>query len=66
MDELFSGRKLRVLLYGRNLEDLRPLLQGFPLDIVQEDPELVITHGGDGSLLGAERLYPGIPKCPIR
>ncbi|NMA43344.1 MAG: hypothetical protein GX946_08165 [Oligosphaeraceae bacterium] len=66
MDELFSGKTLRVLLYGRNLEDLLPLLQDFPAEIVQENPELVITHGGDGSLLGAERLYPGVPKCPMR
>ena len=60
------SHNLRVAIEGRNLEDLRPLLEGFPCTIVDENPELVITHGGDGSLLGAERKYPGIPKCPIR
>ncbi|MFA6928899.1 MAG: hypothetical protein WCT05_01125 [Lentisphaeria bacterium] len=66
MDDLFSGKPLRVLVYGRNLEDLLPLLKKFPLILVQEQPDLVISHGGDGSLLGAERLYPGIPKFPLR
>jgi len=66
MDDLFTGKPLRVLVYGRNLEDLLPLLKQFPVELVQDKPDLVISHGGDGSLLGAERLYPGIPKCPIR
>ncbi len=66
MDDFFTGKPLRVLVYGRNLEDLLPLLKSFPVELVQEKPDLVISHGGDGSLLGAERLYPGIPKCPIR
>ena len=61
-----QSKTLRVAVEGRNLEDLLPLLEQFPCTIVTEAPELVITHGGDGSLLGAERKYPGIPKCPIR
>ncbi len=28
--------------------------------------DLIISYGGDGTLLGAERDYPGIPKLPIR
>ena len=27
---------------------------------------LVVSHGGDGSLLGADRDYPGLPILPIR
>jgi len=27
---------------------------------------LVISYGGDGSLLGADRKYPNLPKLPIR
>ncbi len=45
-------------------------MQRFPVEILPEDseqrPELVISSGGDGALLGAERDFPGIPKCPIR
>ena len=66
MDELFEKNEIRLAVTGRNLEDLLPLLRLFPCKIVDDKPDLVISHGGDGSLLGAERLYPGVPKCPIR
>lgn len=34
--------------------------------IVEENPELVLCYGGDGTLLYGERLYPGVPKALIR
>ena len=61
---------LKVRLVGRNCADLLPLLRRYPIELLPEKskarPQLVISSGGDGSLLGAERDYPGIPKCPIR
>ncbi len=57
---------MRIALTGRNLVDLTNLLTQYPAEIVTDNPDIVISYGGDGSLLGAERLYPGIPKCPIR
>ena len=66
MDALFEKTEISIAVTGRNLDDLHPLLRQFPCRIVQENPDLVITHGGDGSLIGAERIYPGVPKCPIR
>ncbi len=66
MDDIFKKSELNVAIEGRNLEDLRPLLEHFPCRIVEENPDLVISHGGDGALLGAERKYPGVPKCPLR
>ncbi len=57
---------MRLALCGRNLEDLHPLLDKYPVEIVNDTPDLVISYGGDGALLGAERTYPGVPKCPIR
>lgn len=35
-------------------------------EIVGVSPDLVVTYGGDGSLLGAEYEFPGVPKLPIR
>ena len=50
---------LKVRLVGRNCADLRPLLKRYPLELLpeasRETPQLVISSGGDGSLLGAER-----------
>lgn len=57
---------MRIALCGRNLDDLIPLLKSYDIDLVQNNPELVIAYGGDGALLGAERVYPGIAKCAIR
>lgn len=65
-DALFEKKDLRVVVVGRNLEDLLPMLRLFPIQIVDKDPDLVISYGGDGSLLGAEQKYPGVPKCPLR
>lgn len=57
---------MRVALCGRNLNDLIPLLDAYDVELVKDDPQLVISYGGDGALLGAERDYPGVLKCPIR
>ncbi len=57
---------MKVRLEGRDVEALRKQLPRFGLEEVEEAPEVVITHGGDGTLVGAERVYPGIPKVPIR
>jgi len=57
---------MRIKLVGKNLDDIKPLLPGYGLEVVENDFELVICHGGDGAMLGAEREYPGVPKLPIR
>ena len=62
----FNKKQYRVKIVGRNLDDLLPLLRMFPVELVENEPDLVISYGGDGSLLGAERDFPGVPKCPIR
>ena len=57
-----------IRLIGKNLDDIRPLLGRFGMQEAGETdiPELVIAHGGDGSFLQSEQLYPGIAKLPIR
>jgi NAD+ kinase len=59
-------KPIRAALCGRHLDELRRRLRDLPVEIVEERPDLVICYGGDGSLLGAERTWPGVPKCPIR
>ena len=56
----------RVKLMGKNLDDVRPKILARGMEIVDEDFEMVIAHGGDGTLLWSERDYPGIPKLPLR
>lgn len=57
---------MKIKLLGKNLDDIRPLLAKYGLEESGEDFELIVTHGGDGALLGAERDYPGVPKFPLR
>lgn len=59
---------MRVLLIGNDVAELRPLVEGAGLEIVTQPgrAEAAICFGGDGTLLGAERDYPGLPKVPIR
>jgi len=57
---------MKIKLLGKNLDDIRPLLARFGLEEAGSGFELIVTHGGDGALLGAERDFPGVPKLPLR
>ena len=57
---------MKVKLIGKHLEDISPLLKTRDFELTNNNPELVIAHGGDGALLDAERLFPGIPILPLR
>lgn len=58
----------RVLLIHNGEPEIREDVLRAGLKIVEpgEDPHLVITYGGDGTLLGADRDFPDLPKLPIR
>lgn len=58
--------KMKIKLTGKNLQDIRALLPAFQLEEDDKEFEIIICHGGDGALLGAEREFPGVPKLPIR
>lgn len=57
---------MKVLLTGKNAKDIAPLIKSLGFGIVTIAPDVVISYGGDGTLLYSERVYPGIPKLPIR
>lgn len=60
---------MKALLYGKYgeyPESLEQEVRAAGIEIVVENPDLIITFGGDGTLLGAERDYPGISKLPLR
>lgn len=57
---------MKVLLFGKNSESISHLVPEYGLDLVFDKPDVIISYGGDGTLLAAERKYPGIPKLPIR
>ncbi len=62
--------KMKVAVVGQNPEALLPLLakhSGF-FGVVNEGemPELVMSYGGDGTLMIAEHRYPGVPKVFLK
>lgn len=60
---------MNVLLYGRFGQypyEIEAMVKKISLNIVSQNPDVVITFGGDGTILGAERDYPGVPKLPLR
>ena len=60
---------MKTALYGKDYSLLEELLKERGVEIVSMDhpsPDLIISYGGDGAMLGAELLRPGILKFPIR
>lgn len=57
---------MRVLLFGKKSVEIKSLVQSLNLEIVKKDPEVVVTYGGDGTLLSSEVKFPSIPKLGIR
>lgn len=57
---------MKILLFGKNSKNIEDLVRSLGVEIVTSSPDLVISYGGDGTLLSAERQFPGIPKLPIR
>lgn len=59
---------MRVHLTGNSADDLRPVLErlGIAVAAAPEAADILITYGGDGTLIGAEARWPGVPKLPMR
>lgn len=62
---------LKISVVGRKKEDI-DLFKSCALKVsdkflfVKKNPEIVVSFGGDGSLLYAERKYPSVPKLILR
>lgn len=57
---------MKVSLFGKNSDSIRHFLAEFGLQLVDDKPDVIISYGGDGTLLSSERKFPGIEKLPIR
>lgn len=57
---------MKVLLFGKAAKNIEELVKNLGLEIVRDNPDVIISYGGDGTLLSAERQYPSIPKLPLR
>lgn len=57
---------MKILLFGKAAKNIEDHVKNLGSEIVTANPEVIISYGGDGTLLSAEREYPGIPKLPLR
>lgn len=58
--------KLKVAVIGRNKAVIQPVLVKNGFDVVNKDPQFVVSYGGDGTLMRAEYNYPEIPKIILK
>ncbi len=57
---------MKILITGKAVKNIERLVKSLGFEIVTNNPETVISYGGDGTLLYSERIYPGVPKLPTR
>ena len=57
---------MKATVVGENYEAILPLLQAAGFEIVEAEPEFVISYGGDGTLVKSEHLFPGVPKIVLK
>lgn len=56
----------RILIVGDDRDHAVECVEAAGFEVVGRDPDVVLCHGGDGTLLRAERLLPGVPKLTAR
>jgi ATP-NAD kinase C-terminal domain len=62
-----SLSRMRIRLYGAEARELEPEIgKHANLVLVDDQPEIIVSYGGDGTLLSAELQWPGLPKVPIK
>jgi NAD+ kinase len=57
---------MNALLFGTSTDTLGTFLPRYGIVPVTENPDIVVCHGGDGTVLRAEHAYPGVPKLLLR
>ncbi len=60
---------MKINIVGKNPEKincLKEILYKKNIEYSEENPDIIIAYGGDGTFLIAERRFPGIPKILLR
>lgn len=57
---------MKVAVVGRHRRYVEEELPKYGLKLSKKNPDVVISYGGDGTILQSEIMYPGIPKIFIR
>lgn len=59
---------MKVAIVSENPQEVIALLSSHHdfFEVTDKNPEVVMSYGGDGTLMKAEYLYPGIPKLYLK
>jgi len=57
---------MKVILFGDEKEKIIELVKSYGFELVESNPDFIITFGGDGTIIKAEDEYPGIPKIILK
>jgi NAD kinase len=52
--------------YAKDVKGLKLNLKNYGYSVVEKNPDVAISFGGDGSFLFSEHKYPGVPKLVTR
>ncbi|MEK7613958.1 MAG: hypothetical protein AAB439_03750 [Patescibacteria group bacterium] len=57
---------MNIALFGEQVETLRSDVERAGFRVVNENPDVVISFGGDGTFLRSEARFPTVPKLLIK
>ncbi len=58
--------KAAIVSKDDDIEIVEKELKRFGFELVNDNPDFVVSYGGDGTFLIAERKYPGVPKLLVK
>ena len=57
---------MRVAIFGRHKKEVEEEIKVLGFELVEENPEVVISYGGDGTLILSEFHFPGVSKLLLK
>lgn len=57
---------MNLLIYGHKIEEIIKLAQKAGFKVVEKNPDMVASVGGDGTFMKSEKDFPGIPKFILK
>lgn len=57
---------MKILIFGKDGSEIEGLLKRADFEIVENKPDVVVSYGGDGTLMRSEFEFPGVPKLVLK
>jgi NAD kinase len=57
---------MKVCIFGKESEKIADLVKKSGFDIVGKNPDIIVSYGGDGTLMKSEFQFPGVPKLILK